>query len=150
MLAVLLLITLVLLYHPVLFTGRYYELTVQSIDYGPQSLTSVVYDDSITYDTQVMVRYTGTPNSLVQDYWDRKPRSILHWPRKEREKVLGFWLATEEEKALGIAESSMVRGRLLLKPGMYRIRIGERLIYYRRPERDGTETLWSMEIHPEH
>ena len=140
--------TVLLLIHPVLFTGRYYELTVRSIDYGPRSLTSIVVDDSITYDTLLRVNYASSALHLSMDSWDRKPRSFLLWPRNERERTWGWWLATEEEKALGLGDSPAVRERLQLKPGTYRIRAGERLIFYRRKEADGTETQWSYEVEP--
>src|SRR5262245_29373861 len=147
-LAFLVLGMLLLLIHPVLLTGRYYEFTVRTIDFGPLGPTSILYDDSITYDTQVSVIYRGVGPSLQMETWDRKPPNILRWPRRERDKVLGFWLATEEEKALGKGDTPAVWKRLLLKPGTYRVRSGEQLIYYRRPEQDGTETQYTIEVAP--
>ena len=48
--------TLLLLIHPVLLTGRYYELTIHSVDFDSEGFVSLNYDDAISYGTSIFLR----------------------------------------------------------------------------------------------
>jgi hypothetical protein len=153
LLAVLVLGILVVLVHPVLLTGRYYELTIHSVEFDPEGLVNLTYDDAICYGTSIFLKSSSSATSEIStggelESWESRRGGVLRWPRKKQAQVLGFWLVTDEERAKGIADSPAARQRLLLKEGTYRIRQGDRLIYYRRQEPNGTVTSRFIEARP--
>jgi len=151
LLALLVLAALIFLVHPVLLTGRYYELTVRSIEFGNLGNVTVTYDEVLTYDTtaswehSIEVRSGGT----LQQTWDHMPPGFLRGPRRSQNLTFGFWLTTQAERAERMPDSPALRERLLLKAGTYRIRSGDRLEYYRRTDPDGDVTPWNIEVHPQ-
>jgi hypothetical protein len=130
--------TLLVLVHPVLVTGRYYELTLRTIQHGPQGLVTVTYDETLTYGTWVNWMYDTTRGITANTYgWDQGGRKFPRWPRREQDRTLAFYLTSAEERAKGIADSSEIRQRWVLEPGVYRIRPGDRLVLSRRKWSDG-------------
>jgi len=149
LLALLVMGTLVLLAHPVLLTGRYYEMSIQSVEFEPGGMVSITYDDVITYGTSVLWAYGVTRNgraSMVIS-WESGPRSFLRWPRRDH-RTFGFYLTTEEERAKGVGDSPAIRQRLLLKEGTYRVRPGEPLVATRIASPDGTPIESMLEVTP--
>jgi hypothetical protein len=139
--------TVLILAQPVLFTGRYYELTIRSVDHSPHGIVTITYDDAITYDTSVEVRYAiDAGYASMGDSWDSRRRSFLRWPRRERDKTLGLYLLTRDERAKDVGDSPAVRQRFLLKEGTYRVRPGERLVLFRGWDIDGTRLNSYIEI----
>src|SRR5436190_22787266 len=91
--------TLLILVHPVLWTGRYYELTIRQVTHG-EGMVSLIYDDALTYGTEVIWSYAvARGQATVTDTWEGGRRPFLRWPRQERERTLGLYLTTEEERA---------------------------------------------------
>jgi hypothetical protein len=141
--------TLLLLVHPVLFTGRYYEITIRSVHFGPQGMVSLTYDDALTYGTEIAWKYgVARGHVAITDTWEGGRRPFLGWPRQERERTLGLYLTTEKERATGVDDSPAVRQRWLLKEGTYRVRPGDRLILARTQNPDGTVSEASIEVRP--
>ena len=52
-------------------------------------------------------------------------------------RVLALSLAIDAEKETVADRIDSVNARLLLKKGIYRLRVGEQLVYYRRQDADG-------------
>ena len=149
LLSLLVLGMLAILVHPVLFTGRYYEITIRNVDFGPDGMVTLTYDDIITYDTSVSCKYSIEAGyASMQDEWDHRRPGFLRWPRQERDRTLGVYLATRDERAKGIGDSPAIRQRFLLKKGTYRIRSGDRLILFRGLDIDGTPLDSYFEVKP--
>ena len=146
LLAVLVAGTLALMAHPILFTGRSYEFTVRSVEVGPDGKLTLTYDDVITYDTTVTWTISGGLG--LTDSWDHGRNGFLRWPRKDQ-RTLSFFLTTDEELEKRMGDAPVIRERLLLKEGTYRIRAGERLEYYRRTNPDGTVVSWHIKVEPQ-
>jgi len=150
LLAALVLGTLLLLVHPVLITGRYYDLTVRDLDYGPQGLLTMTYDETLSYGASVNWRHAGARGSGSNTYgWKSGSRQFPHWPRTEREQTWAIYLTNEEERARGIDDSPAIRRRWVLEKGTYRIRTGERLILTRWQAADGKLFESAIEVLPE-
>jgi len=150
LLALLVVAALVILLQPVLLTGRYYDLTVRSIEYGPLGNVTVTYDEVLTYGTSASWEYNMEKNTggMVLQAWERMPPGFLRWPRRSRDQTFGFWLTTPAERAERMEVSPALRERLLLRQGTYRIRCGDHLDYYRRTAPDGTVVPWEIEVNP--
>jgi len=141
--------TLLLLVHPILFTGRFYELTIRKVDFGPDGMVSITYDDVLTYDSSVLWRYPA-PNgtTFIMEEWEGRPRTFLRWPTKDRNQNLTLYLTTTDERSKGVGDSPAIRQRWLLKEGTYRLRPGEQLVAARILESDGTTAESIVEITP--
>lgn len=138
--------TLLLLVHPILFTGRSYEFTLRRVEHSPEGMITLTYDDVLTYDTAVLMNFAGARGqTILLEEWDGKPRSFLHWPRREQDRTLTLYLNTAEERAKGVPDSPALRQRWLLKEGTYRIRPGDRLVMGRLPASDGKIFEMTME-----
>lgn len=140
--------TLLILVHPVLFTGRYYEITIRNVAHA-EGMVSLTYDDALTYGTEVCWSYAvARGQAIVTDTWEGGRRPFLRWPRKERERTLTLYLTTEEERAKGIADSPAIRQRWLLKEGTYRLRPGDKLAVMRLQRPDGKTFEGKIEVRP--
>ena len=141
--------TVLILIHPVLWTGRYYELTIQSVEFGPHGRVSLTYEDTLTYGTAVLWNYPLPSGSGgIEDYWDRRPGGFMHWPRRESGKVFEFFLTAEYERASRVLDDAAVRQRLLLNQGRIRVRRGDRLVCYRVPSTGDGWLESTIEIKP--
>lgn len=148
LLALLVVAVLIFLFHPVLLSGRYYELTVRSIEYGSLGNVTVIYDEALTYDTKAIWEHSTENRSggMILQTWDRMPAGFLRSPRRIQNQSFGFWLTTQSERAERTPDSPALRERLLLKVGTYRIRSGEQLVYYQRTNPDGSVVPWEIEV----
>ena len=147
LLAVLLLGTLVLLVHPVLLTGRYYDLLIREVQYGPGGMLSITYDETISYGTNVIWMHPASRGTQFTMFdWEGGSRQFPHWPRTERQLTWAIYLNSEEERARGIGDSPEIRRRWLLQKGTYRIRPGERLVLTRWQEPDATALESAIEV----
>jgi hypothetical protein len=149
LLAVLLLGTLVILVHPILVTGRYYDLMIRDVQHGPGGMLSITYDETISYGTSVSWTHPaarGTQFSIFD--WGGGSRQFPHWPRTERDQTWAIYLNSEEERARGVGDSPEIRQRWLLQKGTYRIRPGERLVLTRWQAPDGTVLESAIEVRP--
>ena len=136
--------------HPVLFTGRYYDFTVRSVEYDPLfGHVTLTYDDVVSYGAEAKWEYAMTKytEAAVLHDWGRRPRSFLFWPRKDKSKTLGFFLTTDAEREKGLGDSPAIRQRLELKEGTYRVRSGERMEYFHGSP-DGSLFPWHIEVKP--
>ena len=132
-----------LLYNPSLLTGGFYEFTVTDVIHEPSGVVYVLFKDRIAYGTQMV--WERAPLISVGDglyfsdgtSWSTRPGGNLRWPKEEIRRQDAYWLSTSEEREAGFKDMNALRSRLLLKPGTYRLRIGEKLVYYRRPLEGG-------------
>jgi hypothetical protein len=131
-LSILIALGLVLLLHPVLLMGRYYEFTVKKVDLDDDGMLIITYDESLTYDTEVIWRWRPRMSKAesIRYSWDQKPSGFLRWPRRDRDRTIGFRWSPNQ--------------RLLLKEGTYRIRSGEWLQFIETTLPDGK--TWPSEI----
>ena len=142
--------TILILVHPVLLTGRYYDLTVRELDYGPQGLVTMTYDETLSYGTRVSWIYSVSRRSGSNTYgWKSASRQFPRWARTEREQTWAIYLTTEEERARGGGDSPAIRQRWVLEKGTYRIRPGDRLVLTRWQAPDGNVFESAIEVSPE-
>jgi hypothetical protein len=132
--------SLILLVYPTLPTGGFYEITIDSISFDPRGNVTLEYHDRLAFGTAMFWIFpaeSGTTGPVMDD-WRRRTPGFLRWPRTNPGATLGFWLTSREERERGITDSADLHRRLLLEAGKtYRIRIGERIVYYRRAETNG-------------
>lgn len=137
LLTVLVLGMLLLLFHPVLITGRYYEITVQAVKFTPEGLVSMTFEEVVSYGTKVQWFHAG-PGGPVRSTsgWNSRGRRFPRWPvRDQRDWVIS--LTTKEEDSQRRGDSPEVRQRWLLERGTYRIRPGGTLVLTRWQGSDG-------------
>jgi len=118
--------SLLIVIHPVMLTGRFYEFTIRNIKLDAFEYAIITYDDLLTCDTEVRwyFRLGGTTEQKRLDSWELKPDRFLSWPRKSQDQTLGVLM--------------MPGTRLLLKEGTYRIRAGDSLEFLEVVDRTGT------------
>ena len=141
--------TLVIVVHPVLLTGQYYEVTVRTIFIAPSGRVTILFDDVISYRTEVMwdQEVTRDSRSGPIEYWDGKPPRFLRWPRSAWDNTFSFRLTSDEELARGVGDSPMLRQRLLIQEGTYQVRKDTPLQIFRRTDPDGFVAKGQIEIH---
>jgi len=151
LLLILVLGTLVVLVHPVLITGRYYDITIRSVEHGPQGQLTLTYEEALTYDSRVSWTFDSVRGMAMRtDSWNGGGRHFPHWPNEELELRTTIYLTSAEERASGIGDSPAIRERWVLQKGHYRVRPGERLILSRRPRPDGKVFESTIEVTADH
>jgi hypothetical protein len=142
--------TLLLLSHPVLLTGRYYEVTVRSVEHGPHGLVTMTYDETLTYGTRVSWVHSAAHGTGSNTYgWRNAGRRFPTWPRTEQERTYAQFLSTEEERAKGLGDDPAFRRRWVCEPGVHRLRPGELLVLARWQYPDGRFFQSTIEVSPE-
>jgi hypothetical protein len=137
-LLVLVLGTVLFFLHPMLLTGRYYEITIRTVEHGPQGLVTLTYDEALSYGTRVSWQVDAARGTYETTYsWNLGGRQFPRWPRREREQTRSLYLTSSEERDAGINDSPAIRRRWVPVKGTYRIRPGERLVLYRREQPGG-------------
>ena len=127
---------LLILVHPVLWTGRYYEFTVKQAKLEDDGTLTIVYDDVLTYGTEVTWRWRPAmaKAETISYSWDQRAPGFLRWPRRSRDQVLGLrWVPGE---------------RLLLQEGTYRIRSGKWMDFIETTLPDGRTLPSEISVDP--
>ena len=122
-----------LAYAPTLFSGPWYEITFTSAEFKPDGMLEFHYNDRLSYGAAVRWRNADPSEELVvevstEDSWSQREGGFLRWPRT---------LKDLSSRSLHATEKGPKQGTLLITPGTYRLRPGERLVYFRAIGRKG-------------
>jgi hypothetical protein len=121
--------------NPTLLTGPWYEFTVTDALIDPDGTVHLGYTDRLSYGAEVAwydapAMKDTADEILSDDSWSRRKGGFLRWPRSSE--------GTRFSLTIRLPEKGPGRGTLLIHKGeTYRLRAGEKLIYYRDLRKDG-------------
>jgi hypothetical protein len=145
-LLLLLIAMLVLLAYPRILTGHFCDLTFVSIEIQLDTQVHLRYRQYASDGTDVLQETSVNGHMGSRTGWVH--HGFLGRP-SVYESDFRFPLASGEEQRQGATASPEMRRRLLVEQGRtYRLREGERFVYFRNVEPNGTVRERSFEIHP--
>ena len=131
---------LLFLVWPTWLTGGVCELTVADILFDEVDGRVEIFTSTVLpYGAEMQWDFPPdrTLNYTFHQSWDQEPSPFLRWPSYPRPGDLMIPLVIDAEKQTVPERIESVKARLLLRKGVYRLRVGEQLVYYRRQDEEG-------------
>jgi hypothetical protein len=137
---VLLALILTTLAWPTWLTGGSCELSVEKVLFDDvQGRAEVFFQVVLPYAGELDWEFPpggGTPYAYHAS-WNQNPPRFLRWPGYPSPGQLIVPLGTKGEKPLVERDLELFRSRWVLKPGTYRLRPGEELVYFAKTDPGG-------------
>jgi hypothetical protein len=142
------------LYWPTCLATPCYDLTVTAVTFPAPGKFRIEYEDRIVYGWGFSRRYDvgdakGTHGEATGDFWSFDDHRVLRWPRTSRGLYMEYEATMEEGPPGTPADEAMMRSRILVKPGAYRIHPGETLVFYRGGAGKGKPLQGIIEMRPD-
>jgi len=140
-----------LLVDPTWLTGGYCEITFTRIEMDSTGRIELNYDLTLSYklvEEWVSIPGSGGSNSSSIG-WRNLGKGFLRCPRTRSDIQMWPTMWTDEDPAGTLADIQTLRNRMVLKPGTYRIRNGESLVWGRSKHPDGSLAEGKIRVYAE-
>jgi hypothetical protein len=142
------------LYWPTCLSDPRIDLTVTAVKFFSPGKFRIEYEQQLIYGWGISWNYDlardgGSRRTVTEDYWSFDDKRKFRWPRTTR-GLSREYDATMEEGPPGIpADEATMRRHILIRPGVFRLRPGEKLMFYRGASRNGKDLEGFVEMKPE-
>jgi len=132
---------------PYLLNGSACDLTIDAIGVDPEGTIQIRYHARIAYHTEVVpvppIRKAEV-TCVARHAWESLPPRFGRWPRTLKDGICGFYAVRspapdDNELVDHSPDVPWILAGITLKPGTYRLRPGDELVYFRNQDRDGAD-----------